>query len=94
MRAKRIIEGAAFGPEVVQVAMQAFDEAWASVSVMFTSGEHEAARDVLAHGVMSAAREDSENVTAIRDAAVRALRRHYPARFDGGTGGRKASRGQ
>lgn len=81
MRARRIIEGASFGPEVLKVVSQAFDEAWASVAPTFTAGEHDDAREALAHAVMSAARQDSNDVATIRDAAVRAFMRHYGPRF-------------
>lgn len=94
MTARRIIEGAAFGPEVLKVAVCAFDEAWANVSHIFTPAEHETVREILAHSVMSLTRDDSQDVEQIRDAAVRALQRKYPSRFSGGTGGRKAQPGQ
>jgi hypothetical protein len=83
MRARRIIEGAAFGPEVLKVVMQAFDEAWESVSGKFRSDEHEHARAELADSVMNAAREDSADVERLREAGVRAMALKYPSRFGG-----------
>lgn len=83
MRARRIIEGAAFGPEVLEVVRQAFDEAWASVADRFSSEEHEAARESLALAMMSATREDTTEVAMLRDAGIRALSRSYPQRFNG-----------
>lgn len=94
MTARRIIEGAAFGPEVLKVAVRAFDEAWANVSHIFTQAERETVRQILAHSVMSLTRDDSQDAEQIRDAAVRALRRKYPSRFSGSTGGRKEQPGQ
>jgi hypothetical protein len=94
MRARRIIDGAAFGPDVLRVVRQAFDEAWEQTSPVFTDTEHENAREVLAHAVMSAAREDSTDVAAIRDAGIRVMRRQYPSLFKDGTGGRKSQHGQ
>jgi hypothetical protein len=83
MRARRIIEGAAFGPEVLKVVMQAFDEAWVSVSGKFTPDEHEHARAELADAMMNVAREDSADVQRLREAGVRAMALKYPSRFGG-----------
>ena len=94
MRARRIIEGAAFGPDVLKVVRRAFDDAWTSIEPMFTPGEHDDAREALALAVMSAARNDSTDVTPIREAAIRAMRRKYPSHFTGATGGQKASPGE
>jgi hypothetical protein len=44
MRARRIIEGASFGPDVLKVVRTAFDEAWAAVFDKFASSEHEPRR--------------------------------------------------
>ena len=94
MRAKRILEGAAYGPEVLKIAHQAFDEAWVSVFHIFTQAEHESVREELAQAVIALLRDDSSDVERIRDEAVRSLRRKYPSRFTSGTGGRKAQPGQ
>ncbi len=82
MSARRIIEGAAFGPAVLKVAMQAFDEAWVSVTEKFAPDEHEAARQALAESVIAATREDSADVPRLRNAGIRAMRLKYPSRFD------------
>lgn len=81
MRARRIIEGASFGPDVLQVVQQAFDEAWAAVADRFTSHEHEVAREALALAMISATREDSADVARLRDAGTRALKLKFPSRF-------------
>ena len=81
MRARRIIEGAAFGPEVLKLVMQAFDEAWMVVAPRFTADEHEHARAELAEAVMNVAREDSAEVERVREAGLRAMRLKYPSRF-------------
>jgi hypothetical protein len=91
MRARRIIEGAAFGPSVLKIVRQAFDEAWTSIEPLFALSEHEEAREALAHAVMSAARDDSADVVPIREAAIRAMRRKYPSRFNDAAGEQKAS---
>jgi hypothetical protein len=48
MRARRIIEGAAFGPEVIRTATEAFESAWSEIGERFYAAEHEAARETLA----------------------------------------------
>ena len=83
MRARRIIEGAAFGPTVLKVVMQAFDEAWVAMSPNFTPDEYDNARTDLAMAVMNAAREDVDDVGRVRDAGERAMRLKYPSRFGG-----------
>ena len=35
MRARRLIDGASFGPDALKVIYQAFDEAWVSVAGNF-----------------------------------------------------------
>jgi len=91
MRAHRIIDGAAFGPDVLKIVRQAFDEAWTSIQPLFEQGEHDDAREALAQAVMTAARDDSVDVTPIRDAAIQAMHRKYPSRFNADTGEQKAS---
>ena len=82
MPARRIIEGAAFGPAVLKVAMQAFDEAWSSIAEKFAPDEHDVARQALAESVIAATREDSADVPRLRDAGIRAMHLKYPSRFD------------
>ena len=38
---RRINEGSSFGPEVLKVVSQAFDEAWAIIEGKFTPEEHD-----------------------------------------------------
>lgn len=83
MRPPRINEGAAFGPEVLNVVAQAFDEAWASIADKFSPAEHAQARDDLADAIMNAARDDSDDVARVRDTGVRAVQLKYPSRFGG-----------
>lgn len=81
MRAHRIIDGAAFGPEVLAVVRQGFDDAWNSVASKFLPHEHELAREILAMAMMSATRDNSVSVAVLRDAGIRAVQARYPARF-------------
>lgn len=83
MRPPRINDGVAFGPEVLKVVTQAFDEAWASISGKFAADERALTRDELAEAIMAAAREDSADVALVRDAGIRAIQLKYPTRFGG-----------
>jgi hypothetical protein len=93
MRARRIIEGAMFGPDVLNVVRQAFEECWQELAGSFSPSEHEDAREVLARAVMSAAREDSADPLPLREAGMQAMRRSYPVRFGGDEADGKASEG-
>jgi hypothetical protein len=86
MRARRIIDGASFGPDVLKVLRQAFDEAWAEVELKFSPAEHETAREILAESMMSMTRDDSSDVGMLRRAGVRAMALAYPARFGNPSG--------
>lgn len=62
MRARRIIDGAAFGPTVLRFVMQSFDEAWVAIARKFPPDEYDEVRADLAMAVMNAAREDVDDV--------------------------------
>jgi hypothetical protein len=81
MRARRIIEGAAFGPEVIRVAVQAFEEAWAEIADRFDTSSHASAREILANAIISAVRRDSADAQVLRGAGLRAMASSYPDRF-------------
>ena len=81
MRARRIIEGAAFGPEVVRLAIEAFEAAWAEIAERFDPVEHEAIRERLAVAIISAARAGSNDANQLRVAGLGAMGRAYPERF-------------
>jgi hypothetical protein len=78
MKARRIIEGAAFGPEGIRAAGTAFDAAWGEIADRFGADMHGEARDHLAASIISAARDDSADVEALRRAGLTAMARHYP----------------
>jgi hypothetical protein len=75
MKARRLIDGAAYGPEALKVIGQAFDEAWACIAGHF--GEEtksvEEARLKLAEAVLSVASEDSCDVEALKRGALEAM---------------------
>jgi hypothetical protein len=90
---QRLIDGTSFGPEVLKVVRQAFDEAWLTVADRFAVEEHNEARGHLAEIVMNVAREDSADAGRVRDAALRALERHYPMHFDDAEAGQSEREG-
>ncbi len=81
MRARRIIEGAAFGPEVIRAACEAFEAAWSEIADLFDASTQETARDLLATSIISAVRGDSSDPDVLRRAGLRAIERAYPERF-------------
>lgn len=76
MPARKLIEGAAFGPETLKTLFQAFDEAWAVLAPRYGNDTPAigAARTRLANILLSLAREDSRDVGALRDAALQRYR--------------------
>ena len=79
MKARQIIENAAFGPDQLKVVFQAFDEAWARIAGNFgedgTSAE--TARTRLANIVLAIAREGGNDAAAIKNAALQAFALDY-----------------
>lgn len=81
MRARRIIEGSAFGPEVIRIAVEAFEGAWSEIADRFDPAEHAAARERFAKLIISSTREASRDVHLLRGAGLRAMAREFPSRF-------------
>ena len=74
MRARELIDGAAFGPDALKVIGQAFDEAWQEIEGDFGDPQDiEQARFRLANAVLSIAQEDSRNVEALKHAALQRM---------------------
>jgi len=75
MKARRLIDGASFGPDTLKVVGQAFDQAWAEIAgnVGTLPIEIEAARLRLAEAMMSVATEDSTDVVALKAGALQAM---------------------
>jgi len=78
MRARRIIEGSAFGPEVIRVASEAFEATWKEIADRFDPSLHDEARQSLATAIISATRENSGDVELLRGAGLRAMARDFP----------------
>ena len=77
LEAKRLIGHATYGPDVLSVLFQAFDEAWTTLAS--TCGQNplatQAVRLKLANAILSLAGKDIRDVSAIRDDALRMLGR-------------------
>lgn len=81
MRARRIIEGSAFGPDVIRTAIDAFEAAWSEIADRFDQSLHEDAREALAAAIIAATRDDSADAELLRGAGLRAMARAFPDRL-------------
>jgi hypothetical protein len=79
MNARELIEGATYGPEVLKVIGQAFDEAWAQIAGNFgdDSPDIEMARLRLANAMLSVADDDSRDAQALKQAALAQMALDY-----------------
>ena len=79
MKARRLIDGAAFGPETVKAMGQAFDQAWVEIAGNFGTVpvEVESARLMLAEAMLSIATEGSTDVAALKAGALQAMALDY-----------------
>jgi hypothetical protein len=82
MRAKRLIEGASYGPEQLKIVCQAFDEAWSSIAGNFGDDPAaiEAARLKLANAILSFPHNQIKDVEQVKNASLQtiALQYHSP----------------
>jgi len=79
MKARRLIDGTAFGPETLKALGEAFDQAWAQIAGNFGDSptQVENARLRLAEAVLSVATEHSMDVAALKDGALQAMALDY-----------------
>jgi hypothetical protein len=79
MKARALIDGAAFGPEALRTVCQAFDDAWREIAGNFGNDPRdiEKARLNLAKALLSVASEDSRDADALRNGALQALALDY-----------------
>jgi hypothetical protein len=79
MRARALIDGAAFGPDALRAIGQAFDMAWAEIASDFAGDPvvTEGARLTLANAILSVASEDSRDVDILKNAVLQAMARKY-----------------
>jgi hypothetical protein len=75
MKARDLIRRAGFGPDTLKVVLQAFDEAWLSVSVQYTSpATIEAARLKLAKAIIAVSRQDSRDPEVLKRLALQMMK--------------------
>jgi len=79
MKARRLIDGAALGPETLKTLGDAFDQAWAQIAGNFgdTPFQVENARLRLAEALLSIATEGSMDVAALKAGALQAMAMDY-----------------
>jgi hypothetical protein len=79
MRARHLIDGAAFGPEALKAIGEAFDAAWAEIAQNFGSVQIDIdnARFRLATALLSVANEDSRDVEVLKRAALQRMALDY-----------------
>jgi hypothetical protein len=79
MKARKLIDGASFGPETVKAMGQAFDEAWAEIAGHFgdTPSQIENARLKLAGALLSVATDGSTDVAALKAGALQGMAMDY-----------------
>jgi hypothetical protein len=84
MRARRLLNGASFGPESMNAIGQAFDAAWESIGGNFGDAPKvlEEARYRLANCILSVAAEDRLNVEAPKKSALEAMATRYRVTAD------------
>lgn len=83
MRARKLVEGAAFDPATVAVAVAAFDGAWAEISAQYTEpAEVDTARVLLAKAVLSVTSEDSRDVDVLKAAALQVIASDFTMKVD------------
>ena len=73
MKARRLIEGSAYGPETLDVLSKALDGAWTEIGHRFAEEAHEDARLRLAHAVLVVAREDSRDPEVVKSDALKVM---------------------
>ena len=75
MKARRLIEGASFGPDALKTVTSAFDAAWLEISHNLGTDPQtiEAARLRLAAAVLSVANEESRDAEALKVGALQAM---------------------
>ena len=84
MKARKLIEGATYGPETLKVIGKAFDDAWSEIGSHFTPNglQAQSVRLKLAHAVLSVAREDSRDPIDLKNAALQIMAMDYRDQSD------------
>jgi hypothetical protein len=61
LKARRLIEGSAYGPETLDIISKALDGAWAEIGHRFSEEAHEDARLRLAHALLVVVEKDGKD---------------------------------
>ena len=79
MKARKLIEGATYGPETLKVIGKAFDDAWSEIAGHFSRNglRAQSARLKLAHAVLAVARNDSRDSDELKNAALHVMAKNY-----------------
>ena len=77
MEARRLIDGASFGPNTLKAMGEAFDQAWAQIAGNFGEPQVENARLRLAEAMVSIATDGSTDVAALKAGALEAMALDY-----------------
>lgn len=79
MKAREIIFGASYGPQVLHVIGKAFDDAWAQIQHHFDGNmlQAEQARQKLAHAVLAVAQENSSDPDDLKNKALQVMAMNY-----------------
>jgi hypothetical protein len=82
IKARHLIDGAAFGPEALKALGSAFDAAWAEISANFGNDpvDAEKARLRLAKALLSIANEESRDVGVLKRGALQRMALDYRRR--------------
>jgi len=84
MKARKLIQGATYGPETLKVIGKAFDDAWSEIAGHFTRNglQAQSARLKLAHAVLAVARDDSRDSDELKNAALQIMAMNYRDQSD------------
>ena len=79
MKARKLIDGASYGPEALRAVGHAFDAAWTEIAGNFGSDTQdiERARLRLAKAMLSVANEESRDVEVLKRAALERMALDY-----------------
>ena len=88
MKARGMIGGASFNPDVLKVLYHAFDDAWAEISPEYGGDQRriEGARINLAHAVLAVASENSRDAEHVKTLALQVFRMERVSPYSQGHG--------
>ena len=77
MKARRLIESSAYGPETLDVLYKALDDAWGEIASHFAEEDHPHARMRLAHALLAVAQEHSRDPQRLKRDALQVMALGY-----------------